>query len=244
MFDLTTTITFDCYGTLVDWERGILDVVKPYLAAHGHYPDDEEILEIYAKEEAAAETGAYLPYRKILRQVMRGFGFHYQFSHTKEEIYKLEEALPAWPLFPDTVDGLRRLGRKYRLAIISNIDNDLFAGTREALDVPFDHVITAEDVGAYKPSIKNFRRALTVIGEEPHKILHVAQSVYHDIVPARAMGLSTVWVDRRAGKEGSGATPPVEEMDETERIAEAAKGVYPDHRVTDLFMLCNILGVA
>ena len=119
----------------------------------------------------------------------------------------LADTIGQWPPFPDSVRALQRLKQRYKLAVISNVDDDLFAATSRLLGDPFDAVITAQQAQSYKPSPNNFRLALDRIGEPAGKILHCAQSLYHDVVPARALGFSTVWVDRRAGQHGPGATP-------------------------------------
>jgi 2-haloacid dehalogenase len=201
-------LTFDCYGTLIDWESGILGALRPILAAHGRRLSDAGILELYAAIEAQLESGPYLPYRDILDGVMIKMAARLAFSPTEHEVHSLSNSLPHWPPFPDTVPALRRLASRYRLAIISNVDDDLFAGTARHLEVRFDPVVTAQQARSYKPSQNNFRLALERIGLPTGQILHVAQSLYHDIAPAKDLGLSTVWINRRAGKPGPGATPP------------------------------------
>jgi 2-haloacid dehalogenase len=200
-------LTLDCYGTLIDWETGILSSLGGVVRAHRPEASDDSVLEAFARAEAAAESGAYAPYRVVLRKVVEGVGERFGFAPTRAESACLEDSLAHWPPFPDTAPSLRALARRYRLGVISNVDNDLFALTSRALGVEFEWVVTAEDVGAYKPSRLNFERAIERIGEPQSRILHVAQSVYHDIVPAREIGLATVWVDRRGGR-GFGATPP------------------------------------
>ncbi len=209
-FDAFDALTFDCYGTLIDWERGILNAMRPLLSAHGLAPSDEDILECYAELESEAERAEYLPYREVLRRVMRGFGKRLGFEPSAVELDALPESLGSWPPFPDTIESLRRLNARYQLAIVSNVDDDLFAASARRLEVEFDWVITAEQVKSYKPSPNNFKQAIATIGLPCEKILHVAQSLYHDIQPARALGLTTVWVNRRRGKPGSGATAPAE----------------------------------
>ncbi len=201
-------LTFDCYGTLIDWETGILNSLKPILAAYGHSVPDAQILENYAELEARAEAGAYKTYREVLQEVVRGLGSTVQprFRPTEREIRSLPESVKDWRPFPDTVAALRELKARYKLAIISNIDDDLFAATARRLEVPFDAVITAQQAGSYKPSLKNFHLAIESLGVSAEKILHIAQSLYHDIAPAKLLGLATVWVNRRAGKAGGGAT--------------------------------------
>jgi 2-haloacid dehalogenase len=200
-------LTFDCYGTLIDWEAGILSSLGRVVREHRPRVLDAVILEAYAEAEAAEERGAYRPYRTVLRNVVRRFGHRFGFEPTRGELSCLEESLGDWPPFPDTVESLRALSEARRIGVISNIDNDLFARTARVLGVEFAWVITAEDAGSYKPSLGNFEHALAHIGLPSRRILHAAQSLYHDIAPAREVGLRTVWVDRRSGREGFGATP-------------------------------------
>jgi len=201
-------LTFDCYGTLIDWESGILGALRPILAAHRRNLSDNGILELYAAIESELEAGPYMPYRQILELAVVKMGARLVFSPTVEEVRSLAESLKTWQPFPDTVAALRQLKTRHKLALISNTDDDLFAETARSLQVPFDHVITAQQARSYKPSANNFRLALERIGLPSNRILHVAQSLYHDILPAKELGLATVWVNRRASKKGAGATPP------------------------------------
>ena len=200
-------LSFDCYGTLIDWESGILAALGPILAAHDIHLGDAGLLELYAEIEPEAQAGTFVPYREVQRKVMRELGSRLGFLPSPSEIGRLTDSLGAWNPFPDSVEALQALSRTFRLAVITNMDDDLFALSASRLSVGFDWVITSEQSGSYKPSLSNFRLAIEKIGVGPEKMLHVAQSVYHDIVPARALGLHTVWVNRRSGKEGSGATP-------------------------------------
>jgi len=199
-------LTFDCYGTLIDWETGILSALKPILEGHHRSLTDDGILELYGTLEAQIESGDYLPYRLVLQRVTQRLGSRLSFPLYEGEATALADSMKHWPPFPDTVEALKRLKSRYKLAIISNTDDDLFAETAKTLQVPFDYVITAQQVGSYKPSHRNFERALAVIGLPKEKILHCAQSVFHDVVPAKALGIANVWVNRRAGKPGGGAT--------------------------------------
>jgi 2-haloacid dehalogenase len=212
MLDFTRfeCLTFDCYGTLIDWESGILAALRPVLEAHGVQLSDAEILELYAQLEAEAEQGEYRRYREVLEAVVRGFRKRFGFTPSWTEISALPNSLKEWEPFPDTVEALRELTTRYKLAVISNIDDDLFKFTARKLQVPFDFVITAEQARSYKPSLNNFKLALERLGLPSDKVLHVAQSLYHDIAPAKMLGLSTVWVNRRRGKAGHGATRPSE----------------------------------
>jgi 2-haloacid dehalogenase len=204
-FNNFTTVSFDCYGTLIDWEAGILPVLRALLAGHGQSLPDASILELYGEFEAEAESGPYQSYRDVLQSVVRGFAGHFHFDATSAEIRSLHESVPGWPPFPDTVSALRNLQKRYKLVVISNIDDNLFAETRKRLDVDFDAVITAEQARSYKPSLNNFRIALRTLAVSPDRLLHAAQSVYHDIVPARSLGIATVWVNRRSARPGIGA---------------------------------------
>ncbi len=205
-------VSFDCYGTLVDWESGIVSALRPVLSDHGVDATDEEILGLHARTEhrlqAASRPGSYVKYRDVLREEVREAGRRWGFEPTPSEVASLADSLRHWKPFPDTVEALRALKGRYRLAIISNVDDGLFALTACHLEVEFDWIVTAEQARTYKPSLNNFRLALERIGVPPDRLLHAAESLFHDVAPAKRLGLSTVWVHRRAGKEGFGATPP------------------------------------
>ncbi len=204
-------LTFDCYGTLIDWESGILAVLRPWAARHGIAASDDRLLAAFATAESACEAatpGAL--YRDILRAAHARIAAHWGEAADAIEADTLAESVGSWPAFPDTIATLEKLKRRHKLIIVSNVDRASFARTQKTLVVPFDAVVTAEEVGAYKPDLRMFRRALEVIskwGIRPQEILHVAQSLYHDHVPAKSLGLATVWVDRRHGRAGWGATP-------------------------------------
>jgi 2-haloacid dehalogenase len=222
-FSRFTTISFDCYGTLIDWEAGILPVLRAVLASHGQELPDAAILQLYGEFEADAESGPYQSYRNVLQAVVRAFADRFHFQASSAEIRALGESVRAWPPFPDTVAALHELRKGYKLAVISNIDDDLFAETQKRLDVEFSAVITAEQARSYKPSLNNFQMALRTLAISPDRLLHAAQSVYHDVVPARSLGISTVWVNRASARPGIGAV-------------RAAKG-NPDLEVPDLASL-------
>jgi 2-haloacid dehalogenase len=222
-------LTFDCYGTLIDWEAGILMAMRPILEEHGKCPPDEEVLGLFGTLEARIESSGYRPYREVLAGVVDGFGETLGFEPSAGERTALAESVENWPPFADTVVALRAFGGKYRLAVISNIDDDLFQASSARLGVEFDEVVTAEQVGCYKPSLKNFQVAFERLGHGPDGILHVAQSLYHDIAPARALGLRNVWVNRRAEKKGPGAT--------------SGATAKPDLEVPDLMALSSLMGL-
>jgi len=212
--DRYEVLSFDCYGTLVDWEGGIVSGLRPVLRAHGVEVSDDEILDLHAGTEhrlqSASEEGGYVKYRDVLGEEVREAGRWWGFEPDPSEIEALPDSVRYWLPFPDTVNALRLLKSRYELAIISNVDDGLFALTARNLEVEFDYIITAEQAGTYKPSLGNFELALERIGAAPERILHVAESLFHDHVPARKLGLDTAWVHRRADRGGFGATPPAE----------------------------------
>jgi 2-haloalkanoic acid dehalogenase type II len=203
-------LTFDCYGTLIDWEAGILAGLRPILAAHGADPSDDEILESYAASEARLEAGSYLPYRTILaasaRAVAKGLGV----DVTDDEAARFGGSVADWPAFDDSTRSLKLLRRRFKLGVLTNCDDELFAASNRRLGVDFDWVLTAQQLGAYKPNPHNFealRERLHKSGIAAARILHVAQSLYHDHAPAKKLGFHTVWIDRRHDRPGAGATP-------------------------------------
>ncbi|PHM10307.1 haloacid dehalogenase type II [Nostoc sp. 'Peltigera malacea cyanobiont' DB3992] len=206
-------LTFDCYGTLIDWENGILGVLKPLLLTHNTNLDNDKILDIFAEFEAELEIGEYIKYREVLQRVVQKFGERFGFKPTADELNSLANSIQDWLPFPDTVEALRTLKQKFKLVIISNVDDDLFAFSAKHLEVEFDEIITAEQAKSYKPSFNNFRLAIERIDLPLEQILHVAASVYHDIVTAKSLGLSTVWVNRRAEQGVSTSLPAVTQPD-------------------------------
>jgi len=207
-FDAFDALTFDCYGTLIDWEAGLLGAFAPVLTAHGVTIDDDALLERYAAHEARLEAGPYLRYRDVLAVGLRRVGAELGFSPTDSEAATFGGSVVDWPAFPDSAAALTRLADRYRLGVLTNCDDDLFAASNERLGVRFDWIVTAQQVGSYKPSAANFERLLATVDVPRERILHVAQSLYHDHAPAQRMGLSSVWIDRRHDRPGAGATPP------------------------------------
>ncbi len=201
-------MTFDCYGTLIDWETGILAGLRPVLAAHGIAPPDDELLQVYARAEAAAESGPYRRYREILAGCLGEACRHYGVDAGEGAAAAFGASVADWPAFPDSSAALARLKARFRLGVITNCDDDLFAASNRRLRVAFDWVVTAESVGSYKPDTRNFEAAFATLGLPRDRILHVAQSLFHDHVPAKRLGLTTVWIDRRHDRPGFGATPP------------------------------------
>jgi 2-haloacid dehalogenase len=227
-------VSFDCYGTLIDWEGGIISGLRPVLANHRIDVTDDEILGLHAQTEhrlqSSSTKGNYTKYRNILRQEVLEAAKRWGFEPDPSEVDALADSLRDWKPFPDTVEALRALKKRYKLAIISNVDDGLFALTACHLEVEFDWIITAEQAGTYKPSRNNFEVAIGRMGVGRERILHAAESLFHDVAPAKEMGLSTVWVHRRTGKEGFGATPPAD--------------AKPDLEVPDLRTLASKLGAS
>jgi 2-haloacid dehalogenase len=213
-------LSFDCYGTLIDWETGIAAVLRPWAEGHGLDMTDEQLLRAYSAHEADAEqTHPTELYPQILARSMRALGEMLGVPVSDDEAESLAVSVPGWPAFPDSAQALERLGRRYQLVILSNVDRHSFAGSSEKLGVTFTSILTAEDIGSYKPSPRNFEaleREVDRLGVARGKLLHVAQSLFHDHVPAKAAGLHTVWINRRHAKPGWGATP------------EPPAGVTPD----------------
>jgi 2-haloalkanoic acid dehalogenase type II len=204
-------LSFDCYGTLIDWEAGLLAALRDVLAPRGIDRPDDELLEAYAAIEAPAEAGPYLTYREILAAGLLGVARGLGVEPDRAEVATFADSVGDWPAFPDSSDALARLHERFRLGVITNCDDDLFARSAARLGIDFDWVVTAQQVGSYKPNVHNFealRERLHASGIASARILHVAQSLYHDHAPAQRLGIHSVWIDRRHDRAGSGATPP------------------------------------
>jgi 2-haloacid dehalogenase len=209
-FTAFDALTFDCYGTLIDWETGILNGLRPVLDAHGVERDDNALLEAYARHEAALEAGPYLGYRDVLAGSLRALGHDHGFEPSQAELETFSRSVGDWPAFPDSAAALERLRRRFRLGVITNCDDDLFALSNRRLEGDFEWVITAQQARGYKPGLRGFELAFERIEVPRERILHVAQSLFHDHVPAKRLGMTTVWINRRHGREGFGATPPAD----------------------------------
>ena len=204
-------LSFDCYGTLIDWEAGIVAALRPWADRNGLALGDEELLLAYSAQEAAAEADEpSAAYPAILARSMRAVGGQLGVPVTDEEAAAFAASVPDWPAFPDSADALARLARRYQLIILSNVDRASFAGSNRRLGVVFTSILTAQDIGSYKPSPRNFAALAAErerLGIPEGRLLHVAQSLFHDHVPAKAAGLPTVWINRRDARPGWGATP-------------------------------------
>lgn len=226
-FSQYEALTFDCYGTLIDWESGIWGALQPVLAAHGVTAEREAALERFGRLESAAEAGPYQTYRIVLGGVLAGLGSEMGFTPSAAEQAVFGGSVEAWPAFADSAAALKALKTRYKLGILSNVDDDLFAFSNRKLDVAFDWIVTAQQARSYKPSHNNFHLAFQRLGLPREKILHVAQSLFHDHAPAKQLGLTTVWINRRGGKAGWGATPAAQaqpdlELPDLRSLAQAA----------------------
>ena len=209
-FDHFECLSFDCYGTLIDWETGISSALRPILASHGVAAGHDEFLALFGKAEAGLQAGPYRPYHEILSGVLSQIGDDLRFEPSNNDLESFSASVRDWPVFEDSTEVLRALAARYSLIILSNIDDDQFRHSEKLIGVEFDQVFTAQNIGSYKPSRLNFEYLIQHAGVPQHKILHVAQSLFHDIAPANAIGFSTVWVNRRQGLGGFGATRPAE----------------------------------
>ena len=218
--------SFDCYGTLIDWESGIFDALAPLrrraggtgMAGMGLARSDmamsrDAVLEAFARlESRQQEKAPEMLYPDVLTAVHGQLAIEWDVSPDSAEDAAFGRSIASWPPFPDTVEALRYLKQHVRLVILSNVDRGSFQETNQLLGVTFDAIHTAQDIGSYKPDPANFRYLLDRLREQGtprEKVLHVAQSLFHDHVPAKALGLATAWIDRRHAAGGSGATAPV-----------------------------------
>lgn len=242
-------LTFDCYGTLIDWERGFVAALRASQSFHqatgqnGIEVTDEALLEAFGRSEHEQERGeagsrgshGFRPYPEILRAVFKDIAAEFGTPDTEvnpDDADRFANSVGEWPAFPDTPAALQRLKKIHRLVIVSNVDRASFARTQTKLGVAFDAVVTAEDVQSYKPAPAHFTRALEIAagwGVAQSEMLHVAQSLYHDHAPALALGFKTVWIDRRRGKSGTGATPTTDAL------------VKPTWAVPDMATLAEML---
>ena len=223
-----SALSFDCYGTLIDWETGILEALAPIFDQHGISIPSDKTLELYGDFESEIEQdNGFIMYKDVLKKVIANFGRMYGFIPSLQEIDEFSVCVKQWPPFPDSMEALKALQQSYRLVIVSNIDDDLFAASEKKLGIRFDEVITAQQVRAYKPSHDHFLEMLHRLKLDKSQVLHVAQSLFHDIKPAGDLGFSTVWVNRRHDRPGQGATPksqavPDLEVQDLKSLAEMA----------------------
>lgn len=209
-------LTFDCYGTLIDWEQGILEGLAPLTSQLGPCFSADEALEAHAALEARQQLQTPTKrYRELLALVYRRLAEQWSLHATWEDCARYGNSIKDWPVFPDTVAALQYLQQHYKLVILSNIDNESFAQTNQSLGISFDAVYTAEDIGHYKPADANFAYMLAMLeglGFGKADILHVAESLFHDHVPANRHGLRSCWIHRRHDRDGFGATARPEHL--------------------------------
>jgi 2-haloalkanoic acid dehalogenase type II len=215
-------ITFDCYGTLIDWENGIVTAFQSEAAKDGVELTADDIVAAYSTEEPAVEAGAYRSYREVLGETARRVGARLAWSIEPERAEFLAASLPNWTPFPDTNAALERLAGGYKLGILSNVDDDLLAATRRQFTVSFDLIVTAQQVKSHKPAPAHFREALARTAG--NRLLHAAQSYFHDVVPTSEIGIPVVWVNRHGS--------PIE-----------PGGPLPTHEVRTLTELADLMGV-
>jgi 2-haloalkanoic acid dehalogenase type II len=211
-------ITFDCYGTLVDWEGGIISAFESEAAKDGVRLDAGQVMAAYMRHEPSVESGAYRPYRDVLGETARRVAADLGWEVAPERAGFLAASLPGWRPFPDTNAALERLAGRYRLGILSNVDDDLLRATMRHFSVSFDLVVTAEQVRSYKPGHAHFNEAMARAGGK--FFLHAAQSYFHDVVPARRLDIPVVWVNRKGETAAEGGPRPTGEVRDVAGLAD------------------------
>jgi 2-haloacid dehalogenase/putative hydrolase of the HAD superfamily len=214
-------ITFDCYGTLVDWEAGIISAFQSEASKDGVELNGDQIIAAYGVEEIAVESGPYRAYREVLGETARRVAWRLGWELSTDRAAFLAASVPLWKPFQDTNRALERLVNRFKLGILSNIDDDLLTATRKHFTVDFDLVVTAQQVRSYKPGLAHFEEAMA--RADGKRLVHAAQSYFHDVVPASRLGIRVVWVNRK----GSSVEPG---------------GPLPTHKVRDLSELANFVG--
>ena len=230
-FGAFDALTFDCYGTLIDWEAGILAALRSIAALASL--DGETLLDEYSNAEAALESGPYRRYREVTGEAMSSVARAHDAEPSADDVARLGGSVVDWPAFPDSHDSLAQLKTRFRLGILTNCDDDLFAASNARLGVDFDWIVTAQQVGSYKPDERNFAALVARLGADgvaQPRILHVAQSLFHDHAPAQRLGFRSVWIDRRHDRPGAGATPPADARPDAtfSSMAAFAAAAVPD----------------
>ena len=206
-------LTFDCYGTLIDWETGIHNGLQALVAKARIATSRDQVLELFAQHESAQEEETpSMPYSQLLSVVYKRLAKMWSVAVTSEEANTFGASVPDWPEFSDSVDALKYLKQHYKLIILSNVDRISFRASNVRLQVVFDGIYTAQDIESYKPNMRNFeymlRRTKNEFDLEKAAVLHTAQSLFHDHAPANQIGLASAWIDRRHAANGWGATKP------------------------------------
>lgn len=216
-------VSFDCYGTLIDWESGIADALSEWSRRQGAGLERAELLAAFSDAEPVVQSSdPELPYPEVLRRVAKRIGRRFDLPVSDADAAGFARSIRCWPPFADTSKALARLQEHYRLAVLSNVDKASFAATERALGIRFDLVCTAEEIGSYKPDPRNFRfllARLSEMGIDRAELLHAAQSLFHDIEPAHALGISTAWVDRYAGAASGAARAPQSRIEADFRVS-------------------------
>ena len=221
-------LSFDCYGTLIDWETGIKNALAGWRRREDVQMSDQGLIEAFGRNEwQEEEENPQILYPEILSRVLRRMGKDLGVRVNKEEAEAFGRSVGDWPAFPDSAGALQYLKQHYKLAILSNVDRESFSYSNAKLGVEFDHIFTAQDIGSYKPDMENFQYLLVQlegVGIKAPRILHVAESLYHDHIPAKKLGLATAWIHRRHNQKGFGATrPPTEEVTPDFRFTSMAE---------------------
>jgi 2-haloalkanoic acid dehalogenase type II len=204
-------LSFDCYGTLIDWETGITNGLRPLVTRSSKELQRDEVLQSYSHHEAAVEEETpAMPYPEVLKTVYNRLARDWNIETRKGEAEAFGSSIQTWPAFADSPSALQYLKKHYKLVILSNVDRESFKASNAKLQVDFDYIFTAQDIGSYKPNPRNFEYLIEKLGKagyEKTSILHTAQSLFHDHLPANRFGLASAWIDRRHEQEGFGATP-------------------------------------
>jgi 2-haloalkanoic acid dehalogenase type II len=227
-------LTFDCYGTLIDWESGMFAALAPLLAKVAPAPSRDAVLNAHARHESAQQrVTPAKPYRELLAVVHKRLAEEWDVPVSWDECLAYGRSVRDWPAFPDTANALRYLKSHYRLVILSNVDNESFAFSNARLGVAFDAIYTAEDIGSYKPAPRNFEYMLEKLGQRgiaKADILHTAESLFHDHAPANDFGLANCWIHRRHDKQGFGATMDPGRMPKTDFRFTSLAAMAEAHR--------------
>jgi len=229
-------LSFDCYGTLIDWEAGMLEALEPLRTRAGIGSD--ELLEDYGAVEHEVEHWyPALVYSQLLEKVHARLSERLGVAPDPAEAAAFGDSVGNWPAFPDSADALSYLKQHFQLVILSNVDRKSFAASNRRLGVEFDAILTAEEIGSYKPDLRNFEYLLARVGEAgiaQGELLHVAQSLFHDHVPANQLGIASAWIHRRHDKPGSGATVVPEPMPHYDFRFTSMKALADAHRAERL----------
>jgi len=227
-------LSFDCYGTLMDWETGITQALQPLLARSGKALSSDQVLETFARLEAAQEKETpSMIYSELLGVVHTRMAKEWDTEPITQESEAFGNSIPNWPAFADSPEALQYLKQHYKLVILSNVDRESFKTSNKRLQVEFDYIFTAQDIGSYKPNLRNFKYMLQRLGAEGyqrHEILHTAESLFHDHVPANQVGLATAWIHRRHSQAGFGATRPPESAPKYDFRFTSMKEMAEAHR--------------